>query len=85
MDEVLVVDVINLLGLDDLALLEELEGNILAGLLVLSNLDLAEATCMRDVLPLPRVLPISKLSSLSFLTASVCTLFIEFKQVLKDY
>ena len=41
--EVLVVDVINLLGLYDLSFIEELKSHILSGLLILSHLDLAEA------------------------------------------
>lgn len=44
MDKVLVVDVVDLLGLHDLVLVEKFEGDILAGLLILSHLDLAEST-----------------------------------------
>jgi hypothetical protein len=42
--EVLVVDVVHLLRLDDVALVQELEGDVLARLLVLGDLDLAEPT-----------------------------------------
>lgn len=44
MDEILIVHVVNLLGLDDLALLEKFEGHELAILLVLGYLDFAEPT-----------------------------------------
>lgn len=46
-DEVLVVDVVDLLRLDDLALLEEFESHVFAVLLVLGHLDFAEAPCIR--------------------------------------
>ena len=42
-DHVLVVDVINLLGLDDLPLVEKLESIVLSGLLVLRKLDFAKS------------------------------------------
>ena len=42
MHEVFIIDVVDLLGLDDLAFVEQLEGYVLAGLLVLGNLDLTE-------------------------------------------
>ena len=58
-DEVLVVDVVDLLGLHDLMLVEEFQGDILAGLLVLGDLDLAETTWIKIEVPLPRTLPIS--------------------------
>ena len=45
-DEVLIVDVVDLLGLDDLALLEKLKGHKLPILLVLSHLDFPESTCI---------------------------------------
>lgn len=43
-DEVLVVDVVDLLGLHDLMLVEQLESHVLASLLVLGHLHLAEAS-----------------------------------------
>ena len=44
MDKVLVVDVVDLLGLHDLMLVEQLQGHILSGLLVLGDLHLSEST-----------------------------------------
>ena len=44
MDEVFIIDVIDLLGLDDFTLVEQLQRHVLAGLLVLGDLDLAETT-----------------------------------------
>ena len=58
-DEIFIVDVIYLLGLHDLVLVEQLEGNVFAGLLVLGNLDFAEAACMGRDLPLPSTRPTS--------------------------
>jgi hypothetical protein len=43
-NEILIVDVIDLLGLDDLSLVEKLQGNILSGLFVFGDLNLAETT-----------------------------------------
>lgn len=44
MNEVLIIDVIDLLGLDNFALIEELQGDILASLLILGDFDLSKAT-----------------------------------------
>ncbi len=44
MDEVLIVDVVDLLSLHDLMFVEKFERHILAGLLILSHLNLAEST-----------------------------------------
>jgi hypothetical protein len=57
--KVLVVDVIYLLGLHDFVFVEEFECDVFAGLLVLSNLNFAEATCMKKEVPLPSTRPIS--------------------------
>ena len=43
-NEVLVIDVIDLLGLHDFMFVEEFECYVLAGLLILGDLDLAETT-----------------------------------------
>jgi hypothetical protein len=58
-DEVLVVDVVDLLGLHDLVLVEQFECHILASFLVLGDLDLAEAPYVKRVVPLPRMRPTS--------------------------
>ena len=57
--EIFIVDVIYLLGLHDLVLVQQLQGNVFTGLLVLGNLDFAEATCMGRELPLPSTRPTS--------------------------
>jgi hypothetical protein len=58
-DRVLVVDVIDLLRLDDVALVQQLQSEVLASLLVFGYLDLTEATyIVRQYIPLPRVRPI---------------------------
>jgi len=41
-DEVLVVDVVDLLGLHDFVFVEQFEGDVLAGLLVFGHFHLAE-------------------------------------------
>lgn len=43
-DVILVVDVVDLLGLDDFVLAEQLEGHVFAGLLVFGHLHLTETT-----------------------------------------
>ncbi len=45
-DEVLVVDVVDLLGLDDVSLVEQLEGVVLSRLFVFGDLHLSETTCV---------------------------------------
>lgn len=47
MDEILVMHVVDLLGLDDLALLQQLQCHVFAILLVLGDLHLAETTCIK--------------------------------------
>jgi hypothetical protein len=56
-DKVLVVDVVDLLRLHDFVFVEEFESDILAGLFVLGDLDLAESTCLDLCVPLPSTLP----------------------------
>jgi hypothetical protein len=46
--EVFVIDVIDLLGLDDLALVQKLQSHILSGLFILGHLDLSETTLAQD-------------------------------------
>ena len=60
MNEILVMDMINLLGLNDLPLLEKFESNKLPILLVLGHFYLSKSTFDRQMrIPLPKVLPIS--------------------------
>lgn len=47
-DEVFIINVINLLGLDDFPLVEEFQGNILSGFFVLGHLDFTEATLAQN-------------------------------------
>ena len=46
-DEVLIEDVVDLLGLDDFAFLEHFEGDIFSIFLVLGDLDFSESTLIR--------------------------------------
>jgi hypothetical protein len=48
MNKVFIIDVVDLLSLDDLALVEQFEGDVLACLFVFGDLDLAEATLAED-------------------------------------
>lgn len=48
MDEVFIIDVIDLLGLDDLALIEQLQGNVLSGFFVFGNLHFTEPTLTKN-------------------------------------
>ena len=43
MDEVFVIDVIDLLGFDDFAFVEQFEGNVFSGFFVFGHLDFTEA------------------------------------------
>lgn len=47
-DEVFIIDVVDLLGLDNLALVEEFECNVLSGLFVLGHLHLTEPALSED-------------------------------------
>lgn len=48
---------VDLLRLHDFVFVEEFESDILAGLFVLGDLDLAESTCLDLCVPLPSTLP----------------------------
>lgn len=48
MNKVFVIDVINLLGLDDLTFVKKFEGDVLAGLFVLGHFDFTEAALSED-------------------------------------
>lgn len=48
MNKVFVIDVINLLGLDDLTFVKKFEGDILAGFFVLGHFDFTEAALSED-------------------------------------
>jgi hypothetical protein len=47
-DEVFIIDVVDLLGLDDLAFVEQFERDVLSGLFVLGHFNLAEPTLTED-------------------------------------
>ena len=48
MNKVFIIDVINLLGLDDLTFVKKFEGDILAGFFVLGHFDFTESTLSED-------------------------------------
>ena len=48
MNKVFVIDVINLLGLDDLTFVKKFEGDVLAGFFVLGHFDFTESTLSED-------------------------------------
>jgi len=48
MNKVFIIDVINLLGLDDLTFVKKFEGDVLAGFFVLGHFDFTESTLSED-------------------------------------
>jgi hypothetical protein len=48
MDEVFVIDVVDLLGFDDLTLIQKLQGHVLSRLFVLGDLHLTEPSLAED-------------------------------------
>lgn len=58
-DFVLISHVVHLLQLDDLALLEHLEGNIFPTAFVFRQLDPSEGALIAEGVPVPRVVMIS--------------------------
>jgi hypothetical protein len=48
MDEVFVIDVIDLLGFDDFAFIEQFEGNVFSGFFVFGHLDFTETALTED-------------------------------------
>lgn len=48
MDEVFIINVIDLLGFDDFAFVEQFEGNVFSGFFVFGHLNFTEATLTED-------------------------------------